>query len=422
MLRVAEHVERTDTGRQRRMNEDSYVARSPLFVIADGMGGAQAGEVASQTAAAVFDRGLPPGAGSVEERLAGAVQEANEQIHGLSLSSDELAGMGTTLTAAYVGEHDVTVVHVGDSRGYRWRDGALERLTTDHSLVEELVRQGRLEPEEAEDHPQRSIITRALGPEAVVQPDSHTFPARDGDVFLLCSDGLTDMVGEAVVAGVLAGAGTLQEAARGLIGRANHAGGRDNITVILFRLEEVLPADAAAQGTDDDATRAGAAALRAEDVRRALEESGSDPGRAGSDPDAAAAVTAPRTGPVERRTPVARRQVAPPRRRRRRRLRLGMGWIVAACFLGVVALGGYLASQTVYFVGSDADGFVSIYRGVPYELPAGLSLYHRDYVSGVSAVQLTPQQRRTIVEHRLRSRRDSDELVRQLELGTLSGH
>jgi len=99
-----------------------------------------------------------------------------------------------------------------------------------------------------------------------------------------------------------------------------------------------------------------------------------------------------------------------------------MGWIVAACFLGVVALGGYLASQTVYFVGSDADGFVSIYRGVPYELPAGLSLYHRDYVSGVSAVQLTPQQRRTIVEHRLRSRRDSDELVRQLELGTLSGH
>ncbi|HEY5142943.1 MAG TPA: Stp1/IreP family PP2C-type Ser/Thr phosphatase [Solirubrobacteraceae bacterium] len=416
MLRVAEHVERTDTGRQRRMNEDSYVARSPLFVIADGMGGAQAGEVASQTAAAVFDRGLPPGAGSVEERLAGAVQEANEQIHGLSVSSDELAGMGTTLTAAYVGEHDVTVVHVGDSRGYRWRDGALERLTNDHSLVEELVRQGRLQPEEAEDHPQRSIITRALGPEAVVQPDSHTFPARGGDVFLLCSDGLTDMVGEAVVADVLAGADTLQEAARGLIGRANDAGGRDNITVILFRLEEVLPADAAAQGTDDDATRAGSAALRAEDVRRALE---SEPAR----PTAPMPVAAPRSAEaVARRAPVApRAAAAPPSRRRRRRLRIGMGWIVAACFLGVIALGGYLASQTVYFVGSDADGFVSIYRGVPYELPAGLALYHRDYVSGVSAVQLTRQQRRTIVEHRLRSRRDSDELVRQLELGTLSG-
>ncbi len=414
MLRVAEHVERTDTGRQRRMNEDSFVARSPLFVIADGMGGAQAGEVASRTAAAVFDRGLPAGGGSVEERLKGAVQEANEQIHGLSVSSDDLAGMGTTLTAAYVGEHDVTVVHVGDSRGYRWREGALERLTTDHSLVEELVRQGRLQPEEAEDHPQRSIITRALGPEAVVHADSHTFPARGGDVFLLCSDGLTDMVGEAIVADVLASTDSLQAAARGLIERANDAGGRDNITVILFRLEEVHVAGAEAAGTDDDATRAGAAALRAEDVRRALEESGTAP----------MPVTAPRAEPVERRTPTVSGQgriAAAPPRRRRRRLRLGMGWLVAACFLGVVVLGGYLASQTVYFVGSDADGFVSIYRGVPYELPAGLSLYHRDYVSGVSAAQLTPPQRRTVVEHRLRSRRDSDELVRQLELGTLSG-
>ena len=411
MLRVAEHVERTDTGRQRRMNEDSYVARSPLFVIADGMGGAQAGEVASQTAAAVFDHGLPPGGGSVEERLAGAVQRANEQIHDLSVSSDELAGMGTTLTAAYVGEHDVTVVHVGDSRGYRWRDGALERLTTDHSLVEELVRQGRLAPEEAEDHPQRSIITRALGPEAVVHPDSHTFPARAGDVFLLCSDGLTDMVGETLVAEVLARSDTLEAAARGLIEQANEAGGRDNITVILFRLEEILPAGSVPDATADDATRAGVAALRAEDVRRALADSGTAPMPAAP----------PRAEPVARREPVPPRTTTAAPRRRRRRMRLGMGWIVAACFLGILVVGAYLASQTVYFVGSDADGFVSIYRGVPYELPAGLSLYHRDYVSGISAAQLTPQQRTTIVEHRLRSRRDSDELVRQLELGTLSG-
>jgi len=405
MLRVAEHVERTDTGRQRRTNEDAYVARSPLFAIADGMGGAQAGEVASQTAAAVFARGLPAGRGSVEERLAGAVQEANEQIHGLSVSSDELAGMGTTLTAAYVGEHDVTIVHVGDSRGYRWRDGRLERLTSDHSLVEELVRQGRLEPSEAEDHPQRSIITRALGPEAVVHPDARTFPARAGDVFLLCSDGLTDMVGEAAIAEAFAQASSLQAAARELVDRANAAGGRDNITVVLFRLEEVQVAGGSARA-EDAATQVGSAALRAEDVRRALAE---------APPPAA---EAPRS--VARREPVAPRPSAPPAGRRRRRRRVGMGWVVAACFLAILATGAYLASQTVYFVGSDADGFVSIYRGVPYALPAGLSLYHLDYVSGVSAAQLTPAQRRTITEHRLRSRRDSDDLVRQLELGTLS--
>jgi len=405
MLRVAEHVERTDTGRQRRTNEDAYVARSPLFAIADGMGGAQAGEVASQTAAAVFARGLPAGRGSVEERLAGAVQEANEQIHGLSVSSDELAGMGTTLTAAYVGEHDVTIVHVGDSRGYRWRDGRLERLTSDHSLVEELVRQGRLEPSEAEDHPQRSIITRALGPEAVVHPDARTFPARAGDVFLLCSDGLTDMVGEAAIAEAFAQASSLQAAARELVDRANAAGGRDNITVVLFRLEEVQVAGGPARA-EDPATQVGSAALRAEDVRRALAE---------APPPAA---EAPRS--VARREPVAPRPSAPPAGRRRRRRRVGMGWVVAACFLAILATGAYLASQTVYFVGSDADGFVSIYRGVPYALPAGLSLYHLDYVSGVSAAQLTPAQRRTITEHRLRSRRDSDDLVRQLELGTLS--
>ena len=145
MLRVAEHAERTDTGRQRRANEDAYHARAPLFAVADGMGGAQAGEVASGTAVDALAAGVPDGAGTVEERLGRVVQQANERIHALSVADEDRAGMGTTLTAAYV----------GDSRCYRLRDGALERLTTDHSLVEELVRQGRLSPEEAEEHPQR---------------------------------------------------------------------------------------------------------------------------------------------------------------------------------------------------------------------------------------------------------------------------
>src|SRR6185503_85502 len=134
---------------------------------------------------------------------------------------------------------DLTVAHVGDSRLYRLRDGTFERLTDDHSLVEELVRQGKLTPEEADEHPQRSIITRALGAEEGVEADSTTWAGRDGDVYLICSDGLTSMIPEAHVAQILAQAPSLAAAGRALIDAANDAGGRDNITVVLFRLEEV---------------------------------------------------------------------------------------------------------------------------------------------------------------------------------------
>ena len=216
MLRVADHFERTDTGRQRKANEDAFFARSPLFAVADGMGGAQAGEVASHLAVEVLEQGLPDGPGSMEERLVERVREANARINELSRSDDQRAGMGTTLTAAYVGEDELAVAHVGDSRLYRLRDGRFERLTDDHSLVEELVRQGRLTPREADEHPQRSIITRALGPEAGVEPDSRTWPARAGDVYLLCSDGLTSMVHEERVGEVVRTAPDLAAAGRGL--------------------------------------------------------------------------------------------------------------------------------------------------------------------------------------------------------------
>ncbi|HEU4978562.1 MAG TPA: protein phosphatase 2C domain-containing protein, partial [Solirubrobacteraceae bacterium] len=215
MLRVVEHFERTDAGRRRRGNEDAFYARAPLFAVADGMGGAQAGEVASSVAIEVLEQGLPDGDGSVEERLTRRVREANERINNLAREDEQRAGMGTTLTVAHVGEGEVTVAHVGDSRMYRLRDGDFERLTEDHSLVEELRRQGRLTPAEAEEHPQRSIITRALGPEAHVEPDVQTLPARAGDVYLICSDGLTPtMIGEDEVGALLARAPSLADAGR----------------------------------------------------------------------------------------------------------------------------------------------------------------------------------------------------------------
>ena len=226
MLRVAEHVERTDTGRQRRANEDAYFARSPLFAVADGMGGAQAGEVASQMAVDGARAGPPrrPGCGRAAPR--GARPGGQHPIHALSQSDEGAAGMGTTLTAAYVDGERVALAHVGDSRAYRLRDGALELLSSDHSLVEELVRRGELTHEEADRHPQRSIITRALGPEDDVEVDHESWPAEAGDVYLLCSDGLTAMVAEARVAEIMREADSLPNAARALVDAANAAGGR----------------------------------------------------------------------------------------------------------------------------------------------------------------------------------------------------
>jgi PPM family protein phosphatase len=394
MLRVAEHFERTDTGRQRRGNEDAFYARSPLFAVADGMGGAQAGEVASHLAVEVLEQGLPDGAGSVEERLRERVREANARIMESAQADDARAGMGTTLTVAYVGEDDLTVAHVGDSRLYRLRDGTFERLTDDHSLVEELVRQGKLTPEEADEHPQRSIITRALGAEEGVEADSRTWAGRHGDVYLICSDGLTSMIPEAHVAQVLGEAPSLAGAGRTLIDAANDAGGRDNITVVLFRLEEVGAGAPAPQETAEHQAAAHA------------------PG-----PDAAATATA--TAPVARIEPRPPRRTAPARRKRRRP-RIPVGPILVLFLVACVLLGGYYASQTVYFVGASDDGFVSVYRGLPYDLPAGLHLYSVNYESGTPVDELTPAQRQTITAHKLRSKDDAQDLVNQLETGQLA--
>ncbi|HEX7299297.1 MAG TPA: Stp1/IreP family PP2C-type Ser/Thr phosphatase [Solirubrobacteraceae bacterium] len=394
MLRVAEHFERTDTGRQRRGNEDAYFARSPLFAVADGMGGAQAGEVASRLAVEVLEQGVPEGSDSIEEGLRARVREANERINAVGQSDDQRAGMGTTLTVAYVGEDEVTVAHVGDSRLYRLRDGVFERLTDDHTLVDELVRQGKLTREEADEHPQRSIITRALGPETGVEADSRTWPARAGDVYLICSDGLTSMVDEARVGELVAGAPSLAAAGRTLIEAANEAGGRDNITVVLFRLEEAGSATSAAAEETAEHRAVGAVT-------------------------AVATPAATATEPVARRAPRAPRAIETPRRRRRRP-RVPVGAILVLFLLSCVVLGGYYASQTVYFVGTSSDGFVTVYRGLPYDLPAGVDLYTVNYESGVPLDDLTAAQRRTITEHKLRSKDDAQDLVRQLETGELA--
>jgi protein phosphatase len=415
MLRVADHFERTDPGRARRVNEDSFYARAPLFAVADGVGGAQAGEVASHLAVQVIEQGLPERGGSIEERLRDLVEEANARINELARSDDQRAGMASTLTVAYVGEHELSVAHVGDSRLYRLRDGAFERLTDDHSLVEELVRQGKLTPQEADEHPQRSIITRALGLEAAVQTDSHTWPARDGDVYLLCSDGLTSMVPEERVGEILGAAAALPDAGRALVDAANAAGGRDNITVVLFRLEDVGVGGPSGETTEHEAVPAAAVGRGDDDADAAAA------GASATAPAAAApAASAPAPPAAHRREPRAPRPPREPARpaRRRRRLRVPTGLLLSLFFLFAIALSGWYASQTVYFIGSN-DGFVTVYRGLPYDLPAGLDLYSVNYTSGVPVSVLPARQRRLITEHKLRSRDDAHELVRQMETGEL---
>jgi protein phosphatase len=234
---LGRHTAVSDTGRKRRHNEDSYVVRPPLFAVADGMGGAQAGEVASRLAVeAIAD---DDGAGDGEGRVAALVQEANRRVYEHAGSDSATSGMGTTMTVALVENGTVAIAHVGDSRAYRVRDGMLEQLTEDHSLVAELIRSGKLSPEEAESHPQRSVITRALGTDPDVDVDTYTIESQPGDVFLLCSDGLTSMVGDAAILEAIEEHGRdLDRAARELVVRANRGGGEDNITVVFFEIAE----------------------------------------------------------------------------------------------------------------------------------------------------------------------------------------
>jgi serine/threonine protein phosphatase PrpC len=383
VLKIADQAFRTDTGRQRNANEDSYFARSPVFVVADGMGGAQAGEVASKTAADAFDRELP--AGPPEQVLRQLIEEANREIHDLARRDPSRAGMGTTITAAIVSpqSEELAVGHVGDSRAYRLRDGRLERLTRDHSLVEEMRRKGQLTDEEAEEHPQRSIITRALGPEADVQVDLQTVAAKPGDVYLLTSDGLTTMVDEERIQQLLSGATSLDAAVRALVDEANRAGGRDNITAVAFRLE-----DAAAPAEEkEQPTLIGPSA--AEEGFTADE--------------------------VRRRTAAAGRRREPHPPTGRRRLRRAGAIAGALLLVGAVVFGAWFGNRQVWFLGTDDGGRVALYRGLPFDLPLGIQLYQERYASPIQTSSLPARRQAAVTGHDLRSRGDAVSLITDIE-------
>ena len=226
----------TDTGRVRSINQDAVLTTPTLFVVADGMGGHAAGEVASSTAIDAL-RAAAERIGTIE-RFTTAVRSANEAIFRASLQDPTLAGMGTTVVAACLlagptGDQ-LVVLNVGDSRAYRFREGAVRQVTDDHSLAAEMVRGGEITLEEAATHPQRHVITRALGIEGEVTPDTFPIAIREGDRVLLCSDGLTNEVDDEEIARVLATVADPQDAADELVSRANAHGGADNISVVVI--------------------------------------------------------------------------------------------------------------------------------------------------------------------------------------------
>ena len=235
-MTLGAYARASDTGKKRRRNEDSYVVAPPLFAVADGMGGAQAGEVASKLAAAALED-TDSGSSSGQERVVSLIQEANRRVYARANTDPATSGMGTTMTVALVEGQVVTIGHVGDSRAYLVRAGSLEQLTEDHSLVNELLKSGKLSPQEAETHPQRSVITRAVGTDPDVEVDAFTVDALEGDVFLLCSDGLTDMVDDEGILDVVERYhDDLDRVAKSLVSAANRGGGEDNITVIAFTM------------------------------------------------------------------------------------------------------------------------------------------------------------------------------------------
>jgi PPM family protein phosphatase len=221
-------------GRKRRRNEDAWVCHPPLFAVADGMGGARGGEIASRVAATALGE---PVDGNGEGRVVALIQEANRQVYERAREDSDASGMGTTITVALFENGIVSIGHVGDSRAYLIRDRKVDQLTEDHSLVAELVRTGRLSPEEAETHPQRSVITRAIGTDPDVDVDVFSVEARPGDLFLICSDGLTSMVDDATILDTVeVRRDDLDGVAKELVAEANRNGGEDNITVVFFEV------------------------------------------------------------------------------------------------------------------------------------------------------------------------------------------
>ena len=357
--------DRTDVGRGRPENEDSLLVapEDGLCAVADGMGGHRAGEVASATAIDALKAAYLEG-----QRIDQAVGAANAAVFARAAQDASLRGMGTTLTALALHDSTAELGHVGDSRAYLMRDGQVTQVTEDHSLVEQLVREGRLTPEEAQNHPQRAIITRALGVDADVQVDTYRIDLKPGDRLLICSDGLTNMLSDDTIAQTLRRHVDPQQAADTLVDMANQAGGDDNITVVLV--------DALSDGGEGS-------------------------------------VAEPQVEETPEPPVVVDEEEEPPARPGGRGVRSLLLWglpILAVIGIAVGAVGWY--ARRTYYVGLSGD-HVTLFKGVP----GGLLGWEPtvDHQTELTAADLTEADRADLQSgHRFASRSDANQFLERL--------
>ena len=353
----------TDIGQVREGNEDSYLVVEPLYAVADGMGGHRGGEVASSLALETVQGMFERREGSLAEQVA----EANRAVFDRSQSDRKVSGMGTTLTAAQVDGNRVHLVHVGDSRAYLLRGGELTQITEDHTLVHRMVMEGEISEEEAETHPHRSILTRALGVDQNIQVDEGDLEIAPGDRLLLCTDGLTGMVPEGEIREILLESLDPQEAVDKLVKVANRAGGIDNITALIL--------DFANDGSGPGATKGSAIRQPTSErpIAPAAPTNRSDITIVGApipEPPPGSPV-APTSHPASRTDRPAPERSRPGSRRVGRKVGIWTGVTLAIVALGVVGLRLYLDTQ--WYVGV-SNGRVAVFRGVPAEV-AGLELH-----------------------------------------------
>ena len=338
----------SDIGRARQRNEDAFLTAPPVYVVADGMGGHRGGEVASAIAIDVVAK-------TSAEPLPERIRDANRAVFDRQAGDRSVAGMGTTVTAVEIDGRSVRLAHVGDSRAYLLRDGQLRMLTEDHTLVQQMVDEGKISASDAHDHPQRNILTRVVGVDPEVEVDEESLDVREGDRILLCSDGLTSMMRDESIHEILDGHADPQEAADALIDSANRAGGLDNITVVVLDfgagdgVELLGPSgDSSAGRADVGAASPAARIAEPSSATSTTREEPPLPARRHPQPD--------ETGMLE---PVG------PQRKRWRRVVIWIGVALVLIAGGLTAFRMYLDSQ--WYVGV-SNGHVAVFRGSPGDL------------------------------------------------------
>jgi serine/threonine protein phosphatase PrpC len=440
----------SDCGHVRTANEDSFLLRPGLYAVCDGMGGARAGEVASQMACLAL-LAVNPEASGIED-LRQAIVRANRAIIQRSTTENELLGMGTTLTAALVKDDAVLVAHVGDSRAYVLRDGDLTQVTSDHSWVGEMVRRGEITQAQAARHPHRSVITKALGSDMELTPDVMQVAVEPGDRVLICSDGLTGMVDDETIAHIMSLGADAQNTAQSLVDAALENGGEDNVTVVVV---DVQPA--ADDTTEDDtaswaetrilvgpsnrestaASSHGAERLSMaarERLRRRSaavarpgsrwSEGGERPAEA-KEPEKRSEHPAAKGAKDSQESAVAEEgpeTVPPPSgegRKKKRAARRGAGRsrrrkvfmaVVIVLLVLVLAVGGFAwYNSTVYYLG-ESNGKAALYRGLPWEF-LGVEFSSAYMTATVDYQSLTPLDRARVDKHDLVGKREGEQFL-----------